>query len=184
MLSPDEIRAVNQPIGEALGLPNKSYVSDEFLALEYQQVMGAGWIGVAFDDDVAEPGDLFPVVAAGQPLLVVRDNDRRIRVFHNVCRHRGTQLVDQPCSDKQQIVCPYHAWTYGLGGDLMATPNFRGPAVKERSAFPNGDQNLIENPRVRTWLTVGTFEIDLDTLITRFNLADLGFGHDVVEQAL
>ncbi|MEM7208937.1 MAG: aromatic ring-hydroxylating dioxygenase subunit alpha [Pseudomonadota bacterium] len=144
MLSLDEVRAVNAPIASAIGLPNRAYVGDEFYSIECQHVMGAGWIGIAFENDVVSPGDLFPVEAAGQPLVVVRDNDDKIRVFHNVCRHRGTTLVDQPCSKRQQIVCPYHAWTYALNGELNATPNFRGPEVRERVAFPRGSQDLVE----------------------------------------
>ena len=143
-LTEEVYRSITGPIDDAIGLPNEAYTSESFLRLEFERVFGRGWIGIAFDDDVAAPGDLFPVQAAGQPLVVVRDRQQNIRVFHNVCRHRGTRLVDQSCAKKRQIVCPYHAWAYGLDGKLNATPNFRGPGVSERVAFEAGQQDLVE----------------------------------------
>lgn len=143
-LTQEAIRSITGSIDDALGLPNEAYTSEPFLNLEFERVFGSGWIGIAFDDDVAAPGDLFPVQAAGQPLVVLRDQAQKIRVFHNVCRHRGTKLVEQPCSNKRQIVCPYHAWAYGLDGKLNATPNFRGPEIKQRVAFEPGQQDLVE----------------------------------------
>ena len=142
--------SVHEAVDRALGLPNELYTDESILKREYQHVLGRGWIGVAFDDDVAHPGDIFPVLAAGQPLIVLRDDENHIRVFHNVCRHRGTRLIDEPCSKPGQIVCPYHAWTYGLNGALKATPNFRGPEVRERSAFEDGTQDLVE-VRAAVW---------------------------------
>ena len=143
-LTQEAYLATTAPVDTALGLPNEAYTSDSFLRQEYLEVLGKSWIGVAFDDDVATPGDLYPVQAAGQPLVVLRDHQQRIRVFHNVCRHRGAKLVDRPCSNKRQIVCPYHAWAYGLDGELNATPNFRGPDFKERVSFDKGTQDLVE----------------------------------------
>ncbi len=144
VLTPETYRSITASVDEAIGLPNEAYTSDSFLRQEFAAVLGSGWIGIAFDDDVAAPGDLFPVQAAGQPLIVLRDRAHNIRIFHNVCRHRGTLLVDKPCSNKRQIVCPYHAWAYGLDGKLNATPNFRGPGIRERVAFAPGQQDLVE----------------------------------------
>ena len=149
-LTPETYRSITGSVDQAIGLPNEAYTGDAFLREEYAAVLGRGWIGIAFDDDVAAPGDLYPVQAAGQPLIVLRDREQNIRVFHNVCRHRGTKLVEQPCSNKRQIVCPYHAWAYGLDGRLNATPNFRGPEIKERVAFEPGQQDLVE-VRAAVW---------------------------------
>ncbi|MCP4766628.1 MAG: aromatic ring-hydroxylating dioxygenase subunit alpha [Gammaproteobacteria bacterium] len=143
-LTHEAFNAVTGPIEEALGLPNDAYTSVSFLKQEYEDVLGKGWIGIAFDDDVASPGDIFPVQAAGQPLIVLRDQQQRIRVFHNVCRHRGARLIDKPCSNKRRIICPYHAWAYGLDGELNATPNFAGPEKRELVSFPKGTQDLVE----------------------------------------
>jgi glycine betaine catabolism A len=59
----------------------------------------------------------------GVPLIVSRDGEGRIHVMANVCRHRGTRLIESDdVVPAKRIVCPYHAWTYGSNGDLLAIP--------------------------------------------------------------
>ncbi|MDE0455994.1 MAG: hypothetical protein OXI15_01760 [Chromatiales bacterium] len=79
-LTDEEFDNVTRPIETALGLPNRAYTDEAFLDAERERVLGRGWIAVAFSRDVPVPGDLFPASAAGQPLLVVRDANRSIRV--------------------------------------------------------------------------------------------------------
>ena len=89
--------------------------------------MLGNWSGIAFEGDVPEVGDVYPVELAGVPLVVVRGRDREIRVFENVCRHRGMVLVQEAGKAKQGMRCPYHSWTYDLSGRLVATPLVGGP---------------------------------------------------------
>ena len=69
MLSPEAFQAVTAPVDDALGLPNDCYTSAAFLQRENAELLPASWIGITFDDDVAEPGDLFPVQAAGGTMM-------------------------------------------------------------------------------------------------------------------
>ena len=115
---------------EGQGMPGWFFTSDEVLQAEKQCFFRNSWLCIGLESDVPEPGDVYPVTLLEQPLLIVRGRDAGIRVFHNVCSHRGTQLVDDPrkCAT---IVCPYHAWAYGLDGQLKQTPHAGGEGVHE-----------------------------------------------------
>ena len=81
--------------------------------------------------------------------MLVRGGDGTVRAFHNVCRHRGTQLVGEACW-KKSITCPYHAWRYRLDGTLEARPHFYGADQIER--FKEGESGLDLYPvRCESW---------------------------------
>ena len=88
-------------------------------------------------DQLAEPGAVLAVDLCGAPLLMARGADRVLRVFLNVCRHRGARLIAQQgevCL-RRNFVCPYHAWTYRLDGSLAGLPR--------AEAFPDLDRHLL-----------------------------------------
>jgi Rieske 2Fe-2S family protein len=104
-------------------LPRSAYVDAEVWEAERERLFARQWFCVAREEDVPEPGDVLAVDVAGESVLLVRGDDA-LRAFYNVCRHRGSQLLDPGCSAHVAggLRCPYHAWTYGLDGGLRRAP--------------------------------------------------------------
>lgn len=127
LMSARDLAAINRPTAEARCLPNALYTRPEALELERQRIFFAGWHCVAVGAQVPEPGDVLPATVAGAPVIVARDRDRKLRAFHNVCRHRGMQLIAAPKSRLRVFVCPYHGWSYGPRRAIARNSPFRGP---------------------------------------------------------
>ena len=95
------------------------YTRPDIFEADMAAIFGRHWIYVGVEPDVPEPGDVFVVDIGRASVMIVRDDDEEIRAFHNVCRHRGSRLINQQKAVVGNIVCRYHAWTYGLDGRLL-----------------------------------------------------------------
>lgn len=127
-LRPDiDFAAVRRPLGQARGLPNAVYTDPDYHRHEMARVLHGGWACLASAGEVPAPGDVKPIEFGGAPLILLRDRQGGVRVFHNVCRHRGARLVREAACRRPGLVCPYHAWSYALDGRLMKTPDVGGP---------------------------------------------------------
>lgn len=135
------------------GLPNTHYVDDAVCARESRAVLLDCWTSIGFAAQVPAPGDARPVDLMGRPLLLLRGHDGTVRVFENVCRHRGMLLVDRPTRFDGVLRCPYHAWCYGFDGSLRTTPHVGGPG---RHTHPSVDPATLGLIPVRTavWMDV------------------------------
>jgi choline monooxygenase len=132
-------------------LPKAAYTSEEYLATENRRLFSVSWMFAAFARHLAEPGDAVPATVQGVPILLVRDQDGKLRAFHNVCSHRGSQLVCEPQKERKTLVCPYHAWTYNLEGKLVWTKHFAGVNATD---LPDRQQNKLglKEVAVAQWL--------------------------------
>jgi choline monooxygenase len=101
-------------------VPWSWYSDPEVLRLEQERIFGRTWQYVGHEGRVEAVGERFAAWAGDVPVLVVRAEDG-LRAFLNVCRHRGSLLVEGDGA-RASIQCPYHAWTYGLDGALRAAP--------------------------------------------------------------
>ena len=140
----DKIEATKNSINEANGLPNECYLNDEYFKIERERVFFNNWIVVGVSSSVPEIGDAKPFDLMGVPLLILRDKTNKIRVFHNVCSHRGMILVNEECKLKNTIRCPYHSWSYNFDGELIATPHVGGMNIHEADGFIKSKSNLKE----------------------------------------
>jgi len=87
----------------------------------------------------------------GIPLIIIRDKQKKIRIFHNVCSHRGYKLIQEPCSLKKVLRCPYHSWSYDFTGNLIATPHLGGMNKHNNENFDNS-KNGLKEVRSYVWL--------------------------------
>ena len=158
-IATETLDAVRQPVETARGLPNAHYIDPAVFEVEKHAVLFSSWAGLAVVDDVPEPGDAKPVEFLGVPLLLVRDRAGQVRVFQNICRHRGMILVAEPRKIEGAIRCPYHSWCYGTDGRLVSTPHVGGPGHNTHEAIDKALLGLIE---VRSHIWFNTVFINMD----------------------
>jgi phenylpropionate dioxygenase-like ring-hydroxylating dioxygenase large terminal subunit len=107
---------------EGWSLPAWLYNDPEFFAVEMARVIRPSWQIVCHVSDVPNAGDWRTLSLLGESIIVVRGEDGLLRAFTNVCRHRGSRLVDGETGCAKKLVCPYHAWVYELDGRLSGVP--------------------------------------------------------------
>ena len=153
ILDLEKIRVVGNSIEDAHGLPNECYTNSDYLRIERERIFKDKWTVIGVGSSVLNPGDAKPYNLLGIPLIILRDKERKIRVFHNVCSHRGFKLLDEPCSLKNILRCPYHSWSYDFDGKLVATPHIGGLNVHETDKFDKSSSNLKE-VRTKVWMDI------------------------------
>ena len=117
---------VSESIEKAHGLPNECYLEGPYTKIERKKIFEDKWVTIGTASSVPNPGDTIPFDLLGIPLIIIRDKKNKVRVFHNVCSHRGYKLVNEKCSLKNVLRCPYHSWSYNFEGNLVATPHLGG----------------------------------------------------------
>ncbi|SFG28864.1 Phenylpropionate dioxygenase, large terminal subunit [Novosphingobium sp. CF614] len=108
---------------EGWSLPAWTYSDPEFFAVEQERVFAPSWQVVCHQSDLPSPGDWHTLDYIGESVIVVRGADGALRAFTNVCRHRGSRILDGASGCARKLVCPYHAWTYELDGRLSGVPD-------------------------------------------------------------
>ncbi len=156
-----DLSSVRTSIDAANGLPNAHYIDADVFTEERQALLYRQWAGLAVAADVPEPGDAKPLEFLGMPLLLIRDKDGDVRVFQNICRHRGMILVEEPRKIEGAIRCPYHSWCYSTKGKLVSTPHVGGPGQNTHEAIKRDDLGLNE-VRSHVWRDVVWINISGD----------------------
>jgi choline monooxygenase len=114
------------PLEQARTLPGLWYTDPELEAAERRAVFGDSWQLAARAEQLSAPGSFVTTNIAGEPILLVRDEQHVLRAFFNVCRHRAAQVMTEAEGTASKLRCRYHGWTYDLAGRLIGTPEFDG----------------------------------------------------------
>ncbi|MEA2622970.1 MAG: glycine betaine catabolism [Chloroflexota bacterium] len=144
--SADEVRAVRQPVDRASMLPKRAFHDRDVLDFELATWFGRDWVFAGREEDAAAPGEYFLANVAGESVVVIRGDDRQLRAFHNVCRHRGSRIQTDERGRVVRFQCPYHAWTYDLAGRLQ-----RAAHTDALVDFEPSHHGLVP-VRLTTWL--------------------------------
>ena len=132
------------------GLPAATYTDEEFWRKECSTVFLDNWIFAGFAHELNNSGDVLPITLAGKPLLLIKNIKGNIVAFHNVCSHRCLKLINEPKNVGKIINCPYHAWSYDLDGNLLASPHFGGTNNHKPDGFVPADHGL-KSVRIKVW---------------------------------
>jgi len=146
-LKPPYFESIRRPVDEAVTMNPAVYRTPEIHAAEAERLWAKSWVCVGYTCQISGSGKVLTATVGGQPVFVVRASDGQPRAFLNVCRHRGSILVEEGAECKSdRIRCPYHAWTYDLTGKLQHCPLFGD----DGRHLPKEDYGLL-SVRVATW---------------------------------
>ena len=112
------------PLSQASTIPSSWYTNEDLFEVETQTVFSNSWQFAARVDQLINPGNYVTSEIGGEPVVIVRGNDGKLRAFFNVCRHHAAAVLTEPEGCAPQLRCPYHGWTYSLAGELKGTPDF------------------------------------------------------------
>jgi glycine betaine catabolism A len=125
-LDPRDVEATLEPLERATMLPPRAFIDPSVFEWELERIFG-GWICVGHVSRVAEPGSYLMREVGDDSVVVMCGPDGRPHAFLNVCRHRGARLIsDAEGSVGRRVVCPYHAWSYALDGELKGARHMDG----------------------------------------------------------
>ena len=108
---------------DGMSLPGWLYFDAEFFEAEKTAFLRAAQQVVCHESEIAEPGEWRSLEYLGESVIVIRGDDGEVRAFANVCRHRGSRIVDGNGGCAKVLTCPYHAWSYARDGRLVGVPH-------------------------------------------------------------
>ena len=101
-------------------LPREFYVEEDVYRFDLARIWRTGWLFAGHSCELEQRGDYLTLGIDADSIIVARGDDGAVHALHNVCRHRGSMICTEPAGKAKRFVCPYHQWTYGLDGRLLA----------------------------------------------------------------
>jgi choline monooxygenase len=156
----------SKPRLRAWTLPAELYRDVSILAAEKEKIFSRTWQVVGNGSQVANPTDYFTTELIGEPLLIVRGGDGKLRGFYNVCRHRAGPPAEG-CGLRKLFRCGYHGWTYGLDGALLSATEIEGVEGFRPEEF------ALKPVRTEEWFNLVFVNLDPEARPLRESLGEL-----------
>jgi len=159
------LEPTTRPIEDAYHAPGDIYASPDIFALEKEKLFMRDWLCVGRVEEIARKGDYMTHSVMGEPIIIARNEEDQIHAFYNQCRHRGVEVA-AGAGNTRRFMCPYHAWTYDLSGQLIGAQFMResnGFEMKNAGLKPlqceiwAGWIYVSFNPEVRPFSEVTSF---------------------------
>ncbi len=166
-VSAADVAATRQPVDRARLLPPHVFHDPGIFDYEQREWFAKTWLCVAREEDLADAGSYVLASLPNESAIVVRARDGRLRALSNVCRHRGSTILDQPSGRAVRLQCPYHAWVYDLDGALLRAPHT--DALFDFETSSHGLRSLS----IDTWQGFVFVSFDAQSAPLREHLADL-----------
>jgi len=148
MMNPD-IESIHPP----MGLDARYFTDQQLFERSMEEVFYKSWLLACHSSQLSKPGDYLTMSIHDQDIVITHSRDSGIKAFYNVCQHRGHKLTEGS-GNKTVLVCPYHAWSYGLDGKLKAAPH--------ANKSPGFDSSKICLTEIRLENFLGFVFINLD----------------------
>jgi len=117
-------------------LSRKAYTDEAWFQREQTELFSKSWVFAGVESDLKNVGDYLTLQVGAFPLVILKMKDESLGAFHNLCRHRGTTLLEGKGNTGTSVVCPYHRWTYTLDGRLKGAPHMA-------TCFPDLDRKSL-----------------------------------------
>lgn len=104
-------------------LPREAYLNEDWFQREKRELFAQAWTYACTEEEIKNPGDFHSLQFLDHPLVVVRGKRGEIFALHNICRHRGCEVLEGRGNTGNAIICPYHRWVYRLDGSLLSITN-------------------------------------------------------------
>ena len=134
----ERIKLCTLPPPQRRSLPFECYWEDSILTQEQERIFSNQWLGLGRSDRLENPGEYEVFELCGQALVLIRNQNKELKLYANTCRHRGAKLLDGS-GQCQAISCPFHGWTYSLDGNLKYAKT-----MAENPSFDFAEHSLIE----------------------------------------
>lgn len=126
------------------------FIDEQLFELEMKHIFEGGWVYLAHESQIPEPGDYFTLTLGRQPVIITRDKKSELHGLINSCAHRGAMLCRRKAGNKSSFTCPFHGWTFSNNGKLLKAKDESVGGYPENFK-QHGSHDLKKLPRFESY---------------------------------